>query len=94
MTDILEKNNQSRGQDGDSLDKLKEKWPSPFVSRDRIGEFTEGLFKQSSMNTLDARGTGIQKRYRIGNRVFYETDSVVDWLKARAKIGGDYGRIR
>jgi hypothetical protein len=91
MTDISEKNNQDRGQNGGSFEKLKEKWPSPFVSRDRIGEFTEGILKQTSMNTLDARGTGIQKRYRIGNRVFYETDSVVDWLKTRAKTGGNNG---
>jgi hypothetical protein len=94
MTDISEKNNQSRGQNGDSLDKLKEKWPSPFVSRDRIGEFTDGMLKQSSMNTMDARGDGICPRYRIGNRVFYETEKVVEWLKVRVKIGGNYGRIR
>ncbi|MDR3186997.1 MAG: hypothetical protein LBT63_01010 [Holosporaceae bacterium] len=94
MTDISEKNSRNWGQNGDNFDKLKEKWPSPFVSRDRIGEFTDGLLKQSSMNTLDARGTGIQRRYRIGNRVFYETDSVIDWMRARAKVGGDNGCVR
>jgi hypothetical protein len=93
MTDISEKNNKIVGQNGDTLDKLKEKWPSPFVSRDRISEFTDGIVKQSSMNTMDARGDGIAPRYRIGNRVFYEVDSVVDWLKTRAKIGSNYGRI-
>jgi hypothetical protein len=85
MTEISTKNAPDRGQNGDSFDRLKDNWPSPFVSRDRIAEFTEGLFKQSSMNTLDARGTGIPKRYRLGNKVFYETDSVIDWLKTRAK---------
>jgi hypothetical protein len=94
MTDISEKNNQSWGQNGDGLDKLKDKWPSPFVSRDRIGEFTDGILKQSSMNTMDARGDGICPRYRIGNRVFYETERVIDWLKARAKTGGSNGRVR
>ena len=69
----------------DELEKLKEKWPSPFVSRDRISEFTEGLFKQSSMNTIDARGDGITPRYRIGNRVFYRTSDVIEWLKIKAK---------
>ncbi|MDR2794471.1 MAG: hypothetical protein LBB12_01695 [Holosporaceae bacterium] len=85
MTEISEKKDDKVGQNGGSLDKLKEKWPSPFVSRDRIGEFTDGILKQSSMNTMDARGDGISPRYRIGNRVFYETEKVVDWLKARAK---------
>ncbi|GHU18132.1 hypothetical protein FACS189472_06010 [Alphaproteobacteria bacterium] len=68
-----------------ALDELKEKWPSPFVSRDRIEEFTQGLFKQTSMSTLDARGDGIKRRYRIGNRVFYETDAVVEWLKTKVR---------
>ncbi|MDR2067499.1 MAG: hypothetical protein LBP41_00735 [Holosporaceae bacterium] len=94
MTDIPEKNNQTRGQNGGGLDKLKDKWPSPFVSRDRISEFTDGILKQSSMNTMDARGDGICPRYRIGNRVFYEVDNVIKWLKARTKTGGNYGRIR
>jgi hypothetical protein len=88
MTDKSKKKEETRGQDGDKtagFDKLKENWPSPFVSRDRISEFTGGLLKQTSMNTMDARGTGIQKRYRIGNRVFYEVNSVIDWLKAKAK---------
>jgi hypothetical protein len=74
-------------QDAHNLDKLKEKWPSPFVSRDRIYEFTDGILKQTGMNTLDARGTGIQKRYRIGRRVFYETESIINWMKERAKTG-------
>jgi hypothetical protein len=68
-----------------NLEKLKGKWPSPFVSRDRIEEFTEGFFKQSSMNTMDARGDGINTRYRIRNRVFYEVDEVIKWLKTKVR---------
>jgi hypothetical protein len=88
MTEIPEKTKQNGGQNGgkaNALDKLREKWPSPFVSRDRIEEFTEGMFKQTSMSTLDARGDGINKRYRIGNRVFYEVDEVINWLKTKVK---------
>lgn len=69
----------------DELDKLKEKWPSPFVSRDRIEEFTEGMFKQRSMNTFDARGDGITPRYRRGAKVFYEVEDVINWLKTKIK---------
>ncbi|MDR0581016.1 MAG: hypothetical protein LBG04_02800 [Holosporaceae bacterium] len=88
MTDKAEKNNQKVGQkrgNFDNFDKLKEKWPSPFVSRDRIHEFTEGLFKRSSMNVLDARGEGITPRYARGNKIFYETSSVISWLEKRTK---------
>jgi hypothetical protein len=48
MTDISEKKEETRGRNGDKtagFDKLKENWPSPFVSREHIGEFTGGLLK-------------------------------------------------
>jgi hypothetical protein len=75
-------------QDAHNLDKLKEKWPSPFVSRDRIYEFTDGMFKRNSLNTMDARGDGITPRYARGAKIFYEVDSVILWLKTKTKQSG------
>jgi hypothetical protein len=89
MTDISEKNKanctQNYTQKDHNLEKLKEKWPSPFVSRDRIEEFTGGLFKQSSMNTLDSMKQGITPRYAKGHKVFYEVDDVILWLTKKIK---------
>lgn len=68
------------------LDKLAEDWPSPFVARCKISEFTHGLYKQSSMNTFDARGDGISHRYKIGSKIFYRVDDVTNWLKKK-KLG-------
>jgi hypothetical protein len=91
MTDISEKKPQIVGQKWDrsiNLDELAEKWPSPFVSRNRFEEFSGGLFRNSTMNTLDARGDGINKRYRRGSKIFYEVTDAIAWLKNRIKNEG------
>ena len=58
------------------LDKLAEDWPSPFVARSEMENFTKGLYKPRSMNTFDARGDGIRNRYRIGNKIFYRVENL------------------
>lgn len=40
------------------LDKLKDDWPSPFVARDKIEEFTKWMYKSRSMRTLDSADEG------------------------------------
>jgi hypothetical protein len=88
MTDTSEKKDEKMWRDcgaSYSFENLKEKWPSPFVSRDRIEEFTDGLFKQHSLNVLDARGDGITPRYCRGSKIFYEMDDVITWLKTKTK---------
>ncbi|MBQ3565179.1 MAG: hypothetical protein IJA14_03445 [Alphaproteobacteria bacterium] len=67
------------------LDKLAEDWPSPFVARCKISEFTHGLYKQSSMNTLDARGDGLKRRIILGNKIAYLKTDIIDWLKRRKR---------
>jgi hypothetical protein len=88
MTDISEKNKKKAGQKcgyGINLDELAEKWPSPFVSRNRFEEFSGGLFKSGSMATFDARGDGINTRYRRGSKIFYEVTDAIAWLESRTK---------
>jgi hypothetical protein len=88
MTDIPEKKARKAGQKWDSaksLDELAEKWPSPFVARERFEEFSSGLFKGSSLNRLDAVGKGINTRYRRGSKVFYEVIDAIEWLKSKER---------
>ena len=65
------------------LDKLAEDWPSPFVARCKIEEFTKGMYKQSSMNTLDARADGIKRKIQLGGKIAYLVCDVIDWIKKR-----------
>ncbi|MDR0677918.1 MAG: hypothetical protein LBF44_00065 [Holosporaceae bacterium] len=88
MTDISEKKEEPEGQNRDKtsgFDKLKENWPSPFVSRSKIAEFTQGMFQPDSLNTLDAKGNGIIPRYARGAKIFYEVDSVISWLGTKCR---------
>ncbi|MDR2157898.1 MAG: hypothetical protein LBO02_01110 [Holosporaceae bacterium] len=89
MTEILDAKCRNYTQNTHNWDRLKEKWPSPFVSRDRVSEFTNGMFKQRSLNTMDARGDGITPRYARGAKIFYEVDSVVLWLETKTKYEGE-----
>ena len=36
------------------LKSIQEDWPSPFVARCKIHEFTKGSYKQNSMRVLDS----------------------------------------
>jgi hypothetical protein len=91
MTDIPEKKEEKAGQKRGysiNLDEPAEKWPSPFVARNRFEEFSGGLFKSGSMSTFDARGNGINTRYRRGTKIFYEVTDAIAWLKTRTKKEG------
>ncbi|MCR4555193.1 MAG: hypothetical protein K5766_00060 [Alphaproteobacteria bacterium] len=67
------------------LENLGNEWPSPFVARSEIGNFTKGLYKPRSMNTFDGRGTGISRRLRLGTKIFYLKEDVIEWLKKKIK---------
>ena len=67
------------------LDKLAEDWPSPFVARSEMENFTKGLYKPRSMNTFDARGDGIKQRIVLGNKIVYLKNDVINWLRGRKK---------
>lgn len=67
------------------FEEFAEKWPSLFVARDEVGNFTEGMYKAASLNTFDAKGDGVSPRYRMGRRVFYRVPDLVEWGNNRNK---------
>lgn len=67
------------------FEEFAEKWPSLFVARGEIEEFTEGMYKASTLNTFDAKGDGVSPRYRMGRRVFYRVSDLVAWGNGRKK---------
>ena len=66
-----------------TLEDLRSKWPSTLVPRERIYEFSGGLINPRTMANLDSRGDGPEGRMRIGRKVVYPLDSVLDWIKDR-----------
>ena len=69
----------------ETLKDLESKWPSSLVPRERISEFTGGLINARTMANLDSMGQGPAKRMRIGRKVVYSVDSVLDWIKNRTE---------
>lgn len=67
------------------FDKLADDWPSPFVARSEIENFTKGLYKPRSMNTFDGAGKGIRRRIVFRNKVAYLKEDVIEWLKSKVR---------
>jgi hypothetical protein len=65
---------------------LFDRWPSPFVLRSQIGEFSCGLISPSSMATMDSRNTG-PSSIRMGKRLFYGKADLIKWMKRRFADG-------
>lgn len=63
------------------LKQIQEDWPSPFIARCKIQEFTKGMYKMTTLNNYDAKGKGITPKYKINERIFYKVVDVVNWLK-------------
>lgn len=67
------------------LEKIAEEWPSPFVARSEIGNFTKGLYKPNTLNTYDAKGCGIKRRLQRGMKIAYLKEDVIEWIKNKKK---------
>ena len=59
------------------------KWPTSFVARTKIREFTGGLYSTGYLANQDSFGTGPKGRFRIGRQNCYSVDSLCDWLIER-----------
>ena len=72
-----------------SFQGMADRWPSPFVARERIGEFTGGIYNPKYMANLDSKGLGPEGRIRLGRRkIAYPVASVIRWLEDRAEQVG------
>ncbi len=69
----------------DIFQRLKEKWPSAIVARTEIAAFTGGVLSEKYCANLDCQGLG-PKRIKVGNRVCYPIDSLIEWLEGRSNL--------
>lgn len=77
------------------LSALKNKWPSAFVARKDVGDFTGGLISPGTVANADSQGDGPEGAIRIGRNVGYPVDGFLLWLGKRvspAKI--DMAKVR
>ena len=64
---------------------LAKKWPSAIVARNEIKRFSGGLLTPRYLSNLDSRGEG-PRRFRVGRKVCYYVQDVVEWLESRTVI--------
>lgn len=64
------------------MQKLEDKLPE-IVSRKAIRDFTGGIYTTAYLANMDALGTGPSEKFKIGKKVVYTKDSVIEWLKNR-----------
>jgi predicted DNA-binding transcriptional regulator AlpA len=66
-----------------NLSKLKSKLP-PIISRDHVEELLGGIISSKRLANLDSLGEG-PKRMRIGRKIAYLTEDLLEWLEQRTK---------
>jgi len=67
--------------EGAKFSEMAKKLP-PIISRDHVGELLGGVISAKTMANLDSLGEG-PKRMRIGGKVAYLTEDLLEWLDNR-----------
>lgn len=65
---------------------LKEKWPSAIVARQEVKQFSGGVLSSKSMANLDSKKQGPPGSFRIGRKICYPVDSLIEWMEGRSDI--------
>jgi len=66
-----------------SIRKMDKHWPSTFVSRDKISDFTGGAYSSGYFANLDRQGKGPKGAFRLGRKICYPIESLIEWLEER-----------
>lgn len=61
------------------------RWPSSFVAREKVDQFTGGIVSPRYLANLDALKKGPEGRVRVGRKVAYPVAEFVKWLQGRTK---------
>lgn len=70
------------------LCQLAESWPAPLVARDQkhLDKFSGGLLNASTLAAEDSRGTGPKGRVRVGRKVAYPVESLIEWMQSKLEV--------
>lgn len=62
------------------------KWPAPVVARSEVRKFTGGIFSPRTLANLDSKGEGPRGRLRLGRKVCYPKNELIEWLLERLDL--------
>ena len=66
------------------LSEMRNKWPSIFCARQQISTFTGGAMSEKYLANLDCQGKGPKGRSKIGRKVVYRVNDLIEWLESRS----------
>ena len=78
--------------DTPSFQSMAERWPSSMVARTEIERFTGGIISERYISNLDSQGLGPKGRVRVGRKIVYTVEAVIEFLEARAETVGGKNR--
>lgn len=64
---------------------LAERWPSAWVARTEVDRFTGGVMSEKYLANLDSRGLGPKGRIRVGRKIAYPINALIEWLAGRSE---------
>jgi|WetSurMetagenome_2_1015567.scaffolds.fasta_scaffold1593722_1 hypothetical protein len=67
------------------LQELAGKWPSSIVARTEIRKFSGGILTERYCANLDSKNIGIKGRIRIGRKVAYPVNAIIEFLENRTQ---------
>ncbi len=67
-----------------NLECFIEAWGAPYVARTQVGRFSGYVLNSRTMANLDSLGKGPKGRIRIGKKVAYKVEDLVEWMQERA----------
>ena len=73
---------------------MAEKWPSAWVARTEVENFTGGLMTEKYQANLDSAGKGPAGRVRCGRKVVYPVAEFVAWLEGRSAVIPDRHAVK
>lgn len=68
------------------IESLAARWPSAWVARTDVRDFSGGLISEKYIANLDSSGDGPEGRFRVGRKICYPVSSLCSWLQARSEI--------
>lgn len=67
---------------------LSDSWSAPIVARNQkaLDLFSGGILNARSLCNADSLGTGPKGKLKMGNKVAYTVESLIEWMNSR--LGG------
>ena len=69
--------------------RLLNMYPFGLIPRNRIEAATGGILGQTTMAKQDSQGTGIKGGTRVGNKICYPVDNVIEFTLSKLKNNPD-----